>query len=1518
MKLPLICVWILIIFASLASSFAVASTFTVTNTNNAGPGSLRQAIIAADSIVGADVIAFSIAGGGVHRIVLASGLPAITERVTIDGWSQGGVSYTGPPLIEIDGSNLVAAKGINIQAPNVIVRGLAIVGFNVDAAQAGGPGIYINARNCWIYGNEIGDDGSGFDSLWNHTAGIRIAPGANNTIIGTNADITNDAAERNIISGNKDDIGLWIESDSNTIAGNYIGTTIGGTSASPNYYGIWVSNSAKDNQIGGGFLAQRNIVSGNTVEGILFLYPAAINNTVLDNFIGTNATGTGAIPNGGWGIDLDNSVNISIRDNLISGNVSGGILIRDSASGIVVAGNFIGVQSDGLSPLGNGSGISVSASSNDTIGGQEIGNIIAYNSFDGIDLEFAGTGILMSENQIYKNGRLGINLLGGTSIPANDTLDTDAGPNNLQNYPELLDVSSDVEEISGTLKSTPNTVYTIEFFRNSVPDSAGFQAGGEDYLAFLSVATDAAGNAPFRIILSGQIPNGKYYTATATDPLGNTSTFSPAIQAVPKVKTYGTHYVVNTTLSGIPLHWADGKAKFSTSSTIPFGFVTPIKTGLATWDSLPELQYTWAGQTSSSVWGGTPDSINNMVWLSSNWTSTTGADTDVIAVTRLRYNALNGELRDADIAFDGEYFTWTTLNDTSSLSMNVKNVTTHEAGHFSGLGDIYNPNETGYLESMGAGNGEVTMFGFIRHGEFKKQTLEPPDTAGIHYIYGNLLDAHMDVVLAFDGSSVFAATDGGFTPSKNASVELVQKMRVGDRIGVIRLPDTEAYPLTLISDQASRDAAASAIEALLPGGPSAIGSGLAASEAMLDGAPQLGTNGKAVILFSAGEEDTTPTASEQFPALRAAGTKVFTLGFEGSSGQQLCSSLADRTGGAYYLARDTTIGVIVDQIWNTLIGQETLADTVVSSNNIPGFPQPGIKWQGAVDAGIGGIEPGIKWQGSSFILTLLSPDSLVIDSALAASNSTDGIEFFSGPTYSFYRIKNPQAGTWTLVVQGRVFPASPEPVDLYINASTDVTMGVDFVKEVHGIGLPIDLKATVTQGGTTAGDEHVSGGTPVTDATVWADVIAPDTGVVQTIYLLHSHNGVYGGSFINTYKGGSYKFTLHASKSNTFHREATQTIFVPGQFTTSLNQRWDLVSVPVGLSDYRRSVVFPASVSQAFAYQGSYAAKDTLANGPGYWLKFSTNTSASVSGTFIIADTIPVAAGWNLVGSISASISQNSVGSIPNGIIASNFFAYNHGYVLADSIRPIRGHWVKASAPGKIILNAGSGPEKFSEIQAGLNTLQISDAAGNRQILYFGIKPAGIREGRCEMPPHAPEGAFDVRYVSNSMAEFFGAESRDHRILIQSARYPLVVAWAVVQDPHDASLMIGARRIGLNSSGSVQIQNPSEILALHLGTDGPMPKEFVLEQNYPNPFNPSTTIRYSLPVEARVTMTVYDLIGQKVRTLIDNERQEAGYRSVQFDAAGLASGMYFYRISAVSSIDAGSSFSNVRKFILLK
>jgi hypothetical protein len=226
---------------------------------------------------------------------------------------------------------------------------------------------------------------------------------------------------------------------------------------------------------------------------------------------------------------------VSGNGNVISGNFDFGVSIAGGSRN-TVQGNLIGLAPDGISPLPNGKGgIFISAAgiyggtgNGNQIGGKEsgAGNVIAYNGVgnisqaNGIQI-VSGTGNAVLGNSIYANYGLGIDL-GNYGPTPNDPGDGDSGANNLQNFPVIASVtkSGGNTAIAGMLNSVANTTYRIEFFAN--------ESQGQTFLGSTDVTTDANGNASFNFI-APQIDVSQSVTATATDPNGNTSEFSPAV-----------------------------------------------------------------------------------------------------------------------------------------------------------------------------------------------------------------------------------------------------------------------------------------------------------------------------------------------------------------------------------------------------------------------------------------------------------------------------------------------------------------------------------------------------------------------------------------------------------------------------------------------------------------------------------------------------------------------------------------------------------------------------------------------------------------------------------------------------------------------------------------------------------------------------------------------------------------------------------------------------------------------------
>lgn len=337
------------------------TTFTVNSTGDADDGdvsdgrcdtgtawdgytgicTLRAAITQANWLVGHDTIAFGI-GSGARTITPATSLPWITDSLTMDATTQPG--FAGSPLIRLDGGTsgwlglqVVGAKGTTI-------RGLSLTGWNGTAISVREAPLTLSA------GNYIGllPNGSAMDG---NGTGIYMTTSRDSTIGGTVP------ADRNVISGNED--GIWLSGTTGNqgvrIEGNRIGTNAAGTAARPNA-GDGITVGSNGVLVGGSTASAGNLISGNGWDGLRVTARV----TVLRNLIGTNAGGTGAIPNEGDGIQL-----------------------------------------------ATGPGATIGAASGD-------GNTIAFNRGNGID-GWAGTTI--RRNAIHSNAGMGISLVpSGTPV----------------------------------------------------------------------------------------------------------------------------------------------------------------------------------------------------------------------------------------------------------------------------------------------------------------------------------------------------------------------------------------------------------------------------------------------------------------------------------------------------------------------------------------------------------------------------------------------------------------------------------------------------------------------------------------------------------------------------------------------------------------------------------------------------------------------------------------------------------------------------------------------------------------------------------------------------------------------------------------------------------------------------------------------------------------------------------------------------------------------------------------------
>ncbi|MBI4660225.1 MAG: right-handed parallel beta-helix repeat-containing protein [Verrucomicrobia bacterium] len=503
---------------------SLGATFSVTNTENSGPGSLRQAILDANQTAETDTIPFNIPGSGPYTIRPASTLPKITAPIILDGMTQPG--FAGQPIVELDASGAATGHGLHITAGNSTVRGLVINGFGGANGQFAG--IYLERVGTnVIEGNFVGIDVTG-------TVGAISRAGAF-SIIGIHVNCPNNRiggsnlVSRNVISGCRfAGIRLVENAPGNIIQGNFIGPDVTGkTVPADQRYGVIVRSS--NNVIGGTRPGSGNIISGNLHVGLDV--ESGSNNLVQGNFIGTDISGAFALPNIYAGILLESGKHIvggsmNGAGNVISGNSGHGIWLASNASAII-QGNYIGTDISGRTELGNlKNGIYINGGNNSTIGGATPGtsNTIAFNAEAGVFVK-AGKGNALRGNSIFSNKGLGVDL-GGVGVAPNDEGDRNMGANNLLNFPELASAATDGSTIAiqGKLNSKTNAFFDLDFYSTQAPDPSGY-GEGEKYIGSATITTDANGNANFNVTL----PVGHFVTATATDSTNNTSEFSLSI-----------------------------------------------------------------------------------------------------------------------------------------------------------------------------------------------------------------------------------------------------------------------------------------------------------------------------------------------------------------------------------------------------------------------------------------------------------------------------------------------------------------------------------------------------------------------------------------------------------------------------------------------------------------------------------------------------------------------------------------------------------------------------------------------------------------------------------------------------------------------------------------------------------------------------------------------------------------------------------------------------------------------------
>lgn len=433
--------------AGMASVYGAGPTITniVTNTLDAGPGSLRAALYYAFDHPGT-TITFDIPptdpgfSNNVFNIVLTGAEPGLWYNTTLDASTEPTQSNPNGPSIMLNGAPAFSLStfpnGLRFRGTNNLARSFVINGFPENGVLMDGTDAFGNT----LAGCFIGTDPTGAIAVTNGICPVQISGGAcSNTVGGATV------AARNVIAGGVFQ-GISIRDPGtcfNTVAGNYIGLDAAGTNSLPDgFAGIEIFNGSQSNLIGGYTAAARNIISGNTLQGVLISGPITSGNIVAGNYIGLNPAGTKAIGNGSCGVNLFGNTTANViggtapeAGNVISGNGSQGVLIQTNCSFNSIEGNYIGLNAAGTSAVSNGwagvnfAGVEItSASQSNIVGGLTASarNVISGNVLQGILIDGNGTsgnlvqgnyfGLNPAGTEAISNGTEGVDIASGATM----------------------------------------------------------------------------------------------------------------------------------------------------------------------------------------------------------------------------------------------------------------------------------------------------------------------------------------------------------------------------------------------------------------------------------------------------------------------------------------------------------------------------------------------------------------------------------------------------------------------------------------------------------------------------------------------------------------------------------------------------------------------------------------------------------------------------------------------------------------------------------------------------------------------------------------------------------------------------------------------------------------------------------------------------------------------------------------------------------------------------------------------
>ena len=400
--------------------------------------------------------------------------------------------------------------------------------------------------------------------------------------------------------------------------------------------------------------------------------------------------------------------------------------------------------------------------------------------------------------------------------------------------------------------------------------------------------------------------------------------------------------------------------------------------------------------------------------------------------------------------------------------------------------------------------------------------------------------------------------------------------------------------------------------------------------------------------------------------------------------------------------------------------------------------------------------------------------------------------------------------------------------------------------------------------------------------------------------------------YINMYiPEGEHELSLHCLDEGFNLSKLVFSNMTPGM-TLEHTAGWNMVGLPLIAESTNAQDLFPESVNGSlYGFNGTYFNEDGLAPGTGYWLNFYANGSSVIQGESITELTIALSQGWNLISGISDEIPVSGIIDPDNIIVEGTIYGFQGAYINTEIIEPGKAYWIYSIEDGTIELNSTLSSVQRKEIFSYMS--ELNKMTINGIPLYFGRDIPYKNKLSYRLPPLPPSGAFDVRFNGGTKI----TTENKSEIEVMSPYKSLNISYDVILNSvayHHWVLTStnGEEYILEGTGGEITVPSSERFTLEHKAT---IPTTFTLHQNFPNPFNPITTLRYDLPIDNFVILTVHDMLGRMIVQLVGTT-QGAGFKSVEWDGTDhmgrpVSAGVYLYRIQS-------GEFVQTKKMVLVK